>query len=231
MVIVVHSSFSSPPQDVRGPPSSPPQEVRGPFSSPPQEVRGLFSSPPQAVRGPSLLPPSGSEGAATASALLPASSPPATTPPQDGGPGPASARVETPSPQLRRRGRRRSRSRGSSSSSEKKPKRARITRFDRHIPSNELAHDGRYERKINSSAKPKRKINLNKPTLRRRKRKHNSQQPITSFFNTYNSAREAQLTNSNGPSKRPRHNADFTPRTSNIPAPKGSDCLGANFPT
>ena len=106
-----------------------------------------------------------------------------------------------------------------------------MTQFNRHIPSNELAHDGHYEQKINNSAKPRRKINLNKPNPSKRKRKRSSQQPITNVFNTYDSAREAQSTNSNVPSKRPRRNADLSPRISFAPAPKGSDCLGANFPT
>ena len=108
-----------------------------------------------------------------------------------------------------------------------------MTQFNRHIPSNELAHDGHYELKINNSATPRRKINLNKPAFRKRKRKrkHSSQHPITKFFNTYDSAREAQITNSTVPCKRPRRSPDSVPRNSFTPAPKGSDCLGANFPT
>ena len=196
---------------MRGHTSLPPQEVRGLFSSPPQAVRGLSSSPPQDVRGRvgsdllPLRPPATSR-------LVPGSSPPTKT--------------------LKRRGRRRGRSSCSSSSREQKPKRARqlkMTQFVSHIPSNELAYDRHHERDINNSAKPRRKIKLNRQLLRKRKREHNNRQPSTGFFNTYNSAREAQL--SKGPSKRARHNSDFFPRTSNSPAPKGSDCLGANFPT
>ena len=226
---VAFSLSSAPPQEVRGslPPdwgtsSSPPQGVRGHTSLPPQEVRGLFSSPPQAVRGLSSSPPQDVRGR-VGSDLLPLR-PPATSRLVPGS--------SPPTKTLKRRGRRRGRSSCSSSSREQKPKRARqlkMTQFVSHIPSNELAYDRHYERDINNSAKPRRKIKLNRQLLRKRKREHNNRQPSTGFFNTYNSAREAQL--SKGPSKRARHNSDFFPRTSNSPAPKGSDCLGANFPT
>jgi len=213
----------SPPQDVRGLSSSPPQEVRGPSASPPQEVRGLSSSPPQEVRGPSSSPPQEVRGRAGRS--LTRIRPPAS---------PDLLSGSSPAKTLKRRRRKRASSSCSSNSGVIKPKRARqlkLTYFNSHIPSNDLGNNRNYERKINYSVKPRRKINSNKQNLRKRKREQNNRQPITRFFNTYDSAREAQLTNSKGPSKRARHNSNFFPRTSKSPAPKGSDCLGANFPT
>ena len=141
--------------------------------------------------------------------------------------GPAAARSGTSSPRPKRR---RS-GRSSISGSCKRPKRARqanVTKSARHMPSHELVDDMRSERKI---TKPKRNINLNKPSSRKRKRKRSSQRPITRFFNTNNPSQEAQSTDRISPSKRPRINIDSPPRIVNVPAPKGSECLGANFPT